>query len=615
MILDYVIYLLLVYIATQLGTCFFLEHVITMSVLVGLKKYFIVLAALIIIDLIYDLIKAAKEGYKEVKKDFIRLIIILIFSVLVVCSNSYLLNKADPYKANVSNNILNKIDEENYVSISEKANILEKNIYDTYGIKVYTNINPNTLFKDAHYNYYIDENDAPYFERYLEVIYEELKVYSKEALALMPKCMFIVSNDIEEDSETSVAGVNYNRTSPANNFVVFCALDNIADHARVVVHHEIFHTLNVYTDENILKEFEENKESCSLTSEYACTNPVEFIAESWCYKLVENLNTEHSAILSKTFDKFLKDFEQEGIILSAYDDYLELPSKVSDTLIVNNFDADSFKSLTSTSTNYLLDENYRFINKNDKALIYKGYSIFYGDLKERFEKKSEEIMNSFNSQGILKVLDIYKYLINDLEEDEELENELWYYVHKYYGAEKFSHHEIENAYLYNILLKLDYEAYLNYDLESGFYITMNYNDKTYFFDTKLEYIDRGLYQGFMLCQEDFRFYYPDVEALYYFDYENDRSYSDYDSILLLDEFDAAKIDKFFISALKKYKLKTKLYIVCKDENICDEVENYMKFKSGKSLIQTTYNRYIDNNYYPGYWYVVGDEYIAIFDLY
>ena len=111
-----------------------------------------------------------------------------------------------------------------------------------------------------------------------------------------------------------------------------------------------------------------------------------------------------------------------------------------------------------------------------------------------------------------------------------------------------------------------------------------------------------------------KFYYPDVEALDYFNYENDRSLSDYDSILLLEDFDTNKIDNFLISVLKKYKLNAKLYIICKNENICSEVENYLKFNTGLSRIQEIYNRYV-NGTYPGYWYTVSDKAIAVFDLY
>lgn len=605
MYLDLIIYIILFYISTQLIVSFIFDHVITLALLMSLKKIFIILLALIIIDLIYDIIIASKEGLKKVKNDIIRMLSIIILSLLVVCVNNYLLNTNDPYK--ISDKILNKIDEENYVPISQEAGILEQRIYDTYGIKVFSSIDPFSLMNNNQYSGYIDENDAEDFERYLQVIYDELKIYSEEALKVIPKCMFLVSN-IDGDS---VAGLNYNRTSPRSNFIVFSVLDNLGDYAKITVHHEIFHTLNVYTDEKILKEFDENGEACNITTEYACTSPVEFIAESWAYKIARDLNTEHSKILSKTFDTFIKDFKQEGISLN-YEDYLQLEEE---TLIINNFDDNYYKNIIYTNSNYLIDESYHFVNNDNKALIYKDHPVLYGEIKERVEIKSEEIINRFKSEGIMKVLDIYDYLLNDLEKDEDLVNEIWYYVNNYYGADAFSQNEIKNIYLYNILYKLGYNVYLRYDLDSGFYVEMNYNDITYFFDLKLEYINRGLYQGFMLCQEDFRFYYPDVEALNYFDYENDRSYSDYDSILLLDEFDAAKIDKFFISVVKKYKLKTKLYIICKDENICDEVENYMKFKSGKSLIQTIYNRYINTNYYPGYWYVVGDEYIAIFDLY
>ena len=55
--------------------------------------------------------------------------------------------------------------------------------------------------------------------------------------------------------------------------------------------------------------------------------------------------------------------------------------------------------------------------------------------------------------------------------------------------------------------------------------------------------------------------------------------------------------------------------VAEDEIICDEVESYLKFNTGRSLVQTIYNRYVNSTYYPGYWYMVGDDIIAIYDLY
>lgn len=605
MFLDLIIYIILFYISKQLIVSFIFDHVITLALLMSLKKIFIVLLALIIIDLIYDIIIAFKEGLKKVKNDIIRMVSIIIISALVVCTNNYLLNSNDPYK--ISDRILNKIDEENYVPISQEAGILEKKIYDTYGIKVFSNIDPFSLMNTDEYSGYIDGNDAEHFERYLQVIYDELKIYSEEALKVIPKCIFLVS-DIDGDS---AAGLNYNRTSPRSNFIVFSVLDNLGDYAKVTVHHEIFHTLNVYTDENILKEFDENGEACNITSEYACTSPVEFIAESWAYKIARDLNTEHSKILGKTFDTFIKDFKQAGNSLN-HEELLQLEEEM---LIINNFDEDYFKDIIYTSSNYLMEESYHFVNDDNKAIIYKDHPVLYGELKEKVEIKCEEIINSFKSEGIMKVLNIYEYLLNDLEEDEDLVNEIWYYISNYYGADTFSQNEIKNIYLYNILYKLGYNVYLRYNLDSGFYVEMNYNNITYFFDLKLERINLGLYQGFMLCAEDLKFYYPDIKALNYFEFENDRSFSDYDSILLLEDFNQEKIDNFLISVLKKYKFNSKLYIICKDEIICDEVESYLKFNTGRSLVQTIYNRYVNSTYYPGYWYMVGDDIIAIYDLY
>ena len=608
MIFDLLIYALLIFISSQLLAAFIVNHIITLAILANLKVFFIALAILIVIDLIYDIIMVSKKGFENVKNDIIRMISIIIISALVLGVNNYLLNQSDPYKA--SSKILNKIDEENYVSISDDAAILEQKIYDTYGIKVFSNIDPFILINDDTYSAYIDSNDVIYFERYLEVIYEELKIYSGEALKVIPKCMFLVSDINGGD----VAGLNYNRTSPGNNFIVFSVLDNIGDYAKLVFHHELFHTLNVYTDEKILKEFDENKEACELTTEYACTNQVEFIAESWAYKIVQNLNTEHSNILNKTYDTFIKDFSHEGISLNSYEDYLNLYSQVDDTLIVNNFNEDYFNDLSYKTSNYLMEENYHYVNADSKAIIYKDYPILYGEIKDRVENKSDEIISSFNSDGIYKVLDIYDYLLNSEEEDKELIDELYYYVHNYYGVTTFSSREKENIYLYNILKNLGYDVNLCYDIDSGFYVEMLYDNKTYFFDIKLETLNRGLYQGFMLCAEDFKFYYPDVEALDYFNYENDRSLSDYYSILLLEDFDTNKIDNFLISVLKKYELNAKLYIICKNENICSEVENYLKFNTGLSRIQEIYNRYV-NGTYPGYWYTVSDKAIAVFDLY
>ena len=121
MYLDLIIYIILFYISTQLIVSFIFDHVITLALLMSLKKIFIILLALIIIDLIYDIIIASKEGLKKVKNDIIRMLSIIILSLLVVCVNNYLLNTNDPYK--ISDKILNKIDEENYIPISQEAGI------------------------------------------------------------------------------------------------------------------------------------------------------------------------------------------------------------------------------------------------------------------------------------------------------------------------------------------------------------------------------------------------------------------------------------------------------------------------------------------------------------
>lgn len=608
--LDLAIYAYLGYLIYRLINLIRADSLVALSFNRDSLSWVFGLVLLIVLDLFIDITEDDYRKKERLKHDYIRLGCMLAAGLCFIGAYNYVHKSNDPYTTPKSESYFDRNILKNYSSISENAALIEEEIYSTYGIRVYTGLNPADYLGLDVYKC-TPSTDAAKSEQYLTDIYNALSIYSEEALRVMPKRMFIVESvDVDR-----VAGINFNRTDPEYNFIVLC---DIYDDHEHTVHHEIFHTLNVYTDDNILNSFNDSSESCSLTSNYACTDSVEFAAESWAYVLTYHKYTQHSEILEGTYSSFLKGFSNDLEISEG--DYTKLINNSNDNIFyVENFDEEYFKQIADM---FNCDDPYTFlgssidyISNGNEALIYRKQN--YVD-KQKYDDLCGSIQNIIdqynNYSDILKILKVYEHLkgIETLD-DFEIDSAKYFYnlINSSYSTALYSNEYYNLAQFKNYCMSIALKQ-LGYDIQllryteddcNLFFIKQDINQYSYIYDFLLE--KREMYNivpGFMVAPDDYRIIHDDIAVLNNYSYENDRSYGDYNRILLLDEFDKKKVDDYVISMFRKYGLKAIILIISSNEESIDDVVDYLYNERTDNIsnIQNLYNKYINRNYYPGH---------------
>lgn len=562
--------------------------------------------ALIVIDLVIDLASKSEKRDKELKYDLSRLGHFTLIGAIIIFVQIGLTASRDSYYSGylfspITSDVLAE-----YEPISQKAGELEQKIYDRYGISVFSNLNPSDYYETD--NDYITtlETDPVKCEEYLQAIYDELAVYNDEAIKLFPKFMYIV----KEFNDYKIAGVNFNTTAPEKGYIVFATKSN--DYSSEVIHHELFHTITAFADSAIIKEFENNPESCSLTSSYSCTSTIEFLADSWAYSLAYGKYTEHSDILTALYPEYLRGFGSEELVIDAtnYDDvYSAFAEDNRDLIYINNFSTDVLNNL-----DFKKNMELSYIYYGNDAIVYKhNNNIDYSSLDELSQSLDILIDEFSNYTGIDKILQIYKYLKTlDITTDNNIAGTT--YVRKLIRSKLnpalsrnyvYEDYSFRNYCLYLIMDKLGYdvhyEYYINKDNYRMFFVVTEINGYSYVLDYSIEKAGTEYLLGFMVAPDDYRFMLNTSQELNLPSGENDRSYSYYDRILLLEEFDSTLVDNYIINQCKKYKGDTELVFICKWISDTNEVYDYIdNYGASPSRIRQLYNRYVNSNKYPGY---------------
>lgn len=564
--------------------------------------------ALIVIDLIIDLTSKSEKRDEELKKDFSRLRDLAIVGLIIIVVQIGITTSKDSYYSGylfspITSDVLAE-----YEPISQKAGELEQKIYDRYGISVFSNLNPSDYYETD--NDYITtlETDPLKCEEYLQAIYDELAVYNDEAIKLFPKFMYIV----KEFNDYKIAGVNFNTTAPEKGYIVFATKSNAYS---LVIHHEFFHTITAFADRDIIKEFENNSEACELTSSYACTNTIEFLADSWAYSLAYGKYTEHSDILTVLYPKYLRGFGSEEFVIDAtdYNDvYSAFAENDRDLIYINNFSTDV---LNNTDTlDFKKDMELSYIYDGNDAIVYKHNSIVdYSSLDELTQSLDILIDEFSNYTGIDKILQIYKYLKTlDITTDNNIAGTT--YVRKLISSKLnpalsrnyvYEDYSFRNYCLYLIMDKLGYdvhyEYYINKDNYRMFFVVTEINGYSYVLDYSIEKAGTDFLLGFMVAPDDYRFMLNTNQELNLPSGENDRSYSNYDRILLLEEFDSKLVDNYIINQCKKYRSNTVLLFICRWISDTNELYDYVdNYGSRPTRFQQLYNKYVNPGVYPGF---------------
>ena len=176
---------------------------------------------------------------------------------------------------------------------------LEKEIYDDYGIKVYTGLRPETVhIKLIKTNENISDNSAI---KFLKSLKQELSIYKEKAFFYIPKEIYIVKNIYANNMEAG--GVN------CGNFITY----DPDESDKSTIHHELFHSLDINMGFERYQRFKNNKEACNLTSSYACTATKEFLAEAWSESICKEKDNKHIRIVREIYPLLLKDGDSSGI--------------------------------------------------------------------------------------------------------------------------------------------------------------------------------------------------------------------------------------------------------------------------------------------------------------
>ena len=235
-------------------------------------------------------------------------VIALLIMMFVYSANGISLK--DKLVADINREILHATVLDAYYQENDRIRELEEGIYEKYGIKVYCNLDVAKLYG------YDDVKTMTaagsyHLVRFLEKLDDALSMYSKTALLSIPKRMYL--NSAVYHRGKPVGGINFGSTHIVFNACV-CNESSI--------HHELFHSLEEQMPRKLRERFKSSSESCHLTSDYACTDMTEFLAEAWAKAMTDGETNEHARILSELKAKFLKDETVSGDDDSSFPDTL-----------------------------------------------------------------------------------------------------------------------------------------------------------------------------------------------------------------------------------------------------------------------------------------------------
>lgn len=178
---------------------------------------------------------------------------------------------------------------ENYIKQVEDMNLpYYQDIYDTYGIKLSVK---NDVTQEDWYEFGNEYNVSPYLDtesinRTYELISEVLPLYSDKAFETIPDYWFITANMFVEKDDELYRLLGFNQTIDTDSYIL-CLNGSTVEISEekflITLHHEIFHTVSAKMTEKEIAEFESVEGSCSLVSDYACTNVIEELSETWAY--------------------------------------------------------------------------------------------------------------------------------------------------------------------------------------------------------------------------------------------------------------------------------------------------------------------------------------------
>lgn len=206
----------------------------------------------------------------------------------------------------------------NGVKIEHSTRITEAECYDLYAdevayykekfgkeIKFVFNPDENLHMATEEDGYiYSETAEKEYIELFLDQFDDLLNAYTDEAIAFLPETIIITSGITLEEGG-SVWG--YVASWEKESLIICFASDmyTVAQSAKDVVNHEIFHVITNAWNEEEFDEFFDVEGSCSQISDYACTNDKEELSETWAYSF-NNTDNLRANYLQEEYGYLLK---------------------------------------------------------------------------------------------------------------------------------------------------------------------------------------------------------------------------------------------------------------------------------------------------------------------
>lgn len=608
----YIIYIVMVIISRFVDVAIAMVIMRYASLLLYVNIFFI------IVDFIVDLFVKNKEKRKIYIKDNIKRLLWIAAVVIV----SMLLLKFFNYRTNFDLLKIQFIDK-NEEFVTEKIYVLKNNIFEKYGIDVYCDTDVFNSVNENVYtaNFSLTENEV---ERFMIMFEDELAKYNQKGLNTIPKKVFLANNISDDSGESNtILGLNFNTFGLLTNYILY----NVNSYESTV-HHEIFHSIASTLELSTVYKFVENNNYCSLTSDYACTNTAEHLAEAWSHSITYGTDNKMTGILKDLYSSYLIGFDEEANsmnneeIINAIDLMI---NGENNHLTVSKLDKEEITyietKIISKYPEFLLANVIDIVSSNEKTVIYLNRNTYNYLLEvlSNFENEIEDNVSIFDGyDGLEKMRQIYLYIETIPDEDipDIFASQTVFVIKNRYNS---TNYKIGKELYLNYLLKNNgfsptIELLTTKDGESVYINTVNVNDTKYaLYPDAYDLLFTQGY-GFLLSSDQIQRMSLRTDVDFSVIECNDESLSEYKNAeIILDEYDETLIKQHIINSLKN-GVKNKVLVFYYDNH--DDVYKTYQYLTGKegnsaNSFSSIYQRNIGAKC-PGYRITTRKKYVLIY---
>lgn len=585
---------------------------------VGLLIYILII--LLIVDFIVDLFKKNKKKEDKIGFNIIRIVYMLVAMVISYFILSKILNITTIYDI-LKIHFLDAKE----LNINEKVSEIKHDIEDKYGIEVYCNTDLLNTINDTQFTASLSLKDEE-IERFIIMLNDELAKYSKNGLRIIPK-KIMLSKSINKvtDKSTIVLGINVSPRILFYDFIVYSV-----DSDEATIHHEFFHSIASTLSLGTVQTFVDNNDLCRLTTEYACTNTSEHLAEAWSKSVANNKDNKLIGVLKEYYDDYLVGFSETPNNLSNEEIAASLSKMIKgedNHLTVNKLDKEDIdyieSELVKLCPEIILANVIDVISSNDKTVFYINRST-YNNLINELSVINEEIIelsDIFSEyEDLDKLKQIYLY-VESMDNNDIPEIFLKQSSCLYYNSHSDNNYEEgKNLYL-NFLLRNNgfypmFERLKTEDNGSTYINTLLIGENKYALYPNAYNLLSASGYGFLLSSDQIQRIANRNDVDFSILQCNDDSLSTYKNVeLVANEYDERQIKQHLISTLKNgIENKIIVYYYDNHEDVFKTYQ-YLFNKDGNNISNFT-RIYWDNigRVSPSCRVITRKNYVLIYDF-